>query len=364
VEEIFDRCLPSGHFKLDFDDFERSIILLGSVYYPDSTILQSYISFVGNVIDPLICSVSKRISQKSIDKLVCLSEIVMEKNSCIPFSLPLLRSCASSSRRSRSAELLGDRRPEHCGRSPPVSTIAFDKLVNEIKSRKMRRDPINENVAAVPPEPLFLDDSPDMDSEPISFGMEHSSFESPRTQVRLISPPVRKLDSPMCDSPLIEQEPSDPIEVRFPTSRPGFPPRSKVAPIVSSQLVSVLEEPDLVLAPRNSSQLDRILKIHSHTSEFVELLIKSFGSLDLAFDFIDRSVGNPSGKLSITKFSFAVKAIQYPGDWKGIFHHIDIKSDGCIDMNELRVWKETRSEQIKQLKRFYGVGDTIFRTSN
>ena len=347
---------------MDFNDFERALILLGSLYCPDPSILRSYILFTENIIEPLIRSHSKRVSQATIEKLAELSAIVLEKNKLLPFSASLIKVQKSSSRRSRSAEVETQHKGDSLGKRDPVSRLEFDKLIRDIKSSRFKKAPPHEQVAVVPPEPLLLDDSPNTHSEPIPLLNRSVVLDSPKTQVRLVPPTDSNV--PVENASLFPDLLDEHGEVRYPALRPGFPPRNKIVPVVTSQLVSVLEEPELVLAPRNSSHLERMIQTHNQTLELMEVLKKSFGTLDLAFDFIDGSVGNRSGKISMTKFSFGVRATKFNGDWKAIFHHIDVKSDGCIDLNELRSWKDERENQIMKLKRFYGVGDSILQSSN
>jgi hypothetical protein len=89
--------------------------------------------------------------------------------------------------------------------------------------------------------------------------------------------------------------------------------------------------------------------VHETACDFEDILVRHFGSPEIAFQFLDSSTGNPSGLISTTKFRYCCKALQLDdAEMRPVFAYIDFNGDGVIDESEFRSWRSVREKQRNQ----------------
>ena len=89
--------------------------------------------------------------------------------------------------------------------------------------------------------------------------------------------------------------------------------------------------------------------VHQVACEFEDTLLKHFGSLPIAFQFLDSATGKSTGQISATKFRYSWKTLAIDGDMRSVFPYMDINGDGVIDEDEFKSWRSIRQRQKDQL---------------
>jgi hypothetical protein len=121
----------------------------------------------------------------------------------------------------------------------------------------------------------------------------------------------------------------DPGEITFRPRRPKLPPVRIQDDIEASVPSPAARRPDT----------------HQIACEFEDALLRQFGSLPVAFQFLDSATGTSTGQISATKFRYCWKALGMEGDMRSVFPYMDINGDGVIDEEEFKSWRALRQKQ-------------------
>lgn len=362
VEEIFARALSIGQPKLDFEYFEKAVIMASLLYFPSSHAGSAYTQFVDSVLLLTPSLVSAQVPPVPFEKLSDVADILLEKRFASTmnplFGSDIPTSDSRSIRRSKSAELLQERKSNTLEKSTsPMTSIDFDRLVKEINQKNRMRRPPYEARAAVPPDPIELDSAPQTASEPV--GSSHKPL--PDTFVLLPARP--QMDNEVKTDDELGRIPPDVEPARLPATQPGFPPRPTKIPAVAPEMVHQTDTPEPSARIEVSPKLEQAIELQLQTKAFVDSLIRTFGSLDLAFGYIDGASGRKTGKVSMTKFLYGIRHMALNRDPKDVFYHIDVKGDGALDLEELRTWEGVREENLNLLRRFH-IDHNILKSAN
>lgn len=116
-------------------------------------------------------------------------------------------------------------------------------------------------------------------------------------------------------------------------------------PTLSGDPERAISHRTILVGPEVSEDLAEARDPHSWACQFQEVLLRHFGSLDIAFDFLDMATGSASGRITATKFRYSWQALGLRGDPRLVFSYMDVNGDGIIDAEEFKSWRKTREHR-------------------
>lgn len=305
-----------GTRRLEFQPYEKAIIMLSMIYFPNLNAADSYMSFSVRVLSRLPFMTSLGYPSTNMDGLSTMADIFLQEkvNACTFHTVFV-------------SEL---------GKSPLCDACVGNVLVDSRLYRRKKVDvasspvPVSA-VLAVPPLPLI---------EPIP---QLSPVCHPEDV--FVHGQSRSVFSAM-----------PPLPFKGKSSYIGFPPRTphRAIKTTTEDPPPKEEAPESLAGSERSvksSQLQGAQDMYVLANDFEAFLISNFGCIEYAFDYMDSSRGARRGKLSKTTFIYACDSLKFvAGDVSTLFSFLDIKSDGVLDLEELMQWRAFRTQYIKRLE--------------